>query len=255
MRTLNGGKRIRDGQNELIFEFTRFVRAFRPKTVMLENVPGLADNYRVNRFVRDLERLGYSSEYRVVDAADFGVPQRRRRMILLASRGKALSFPECSLPRTTVAAAIGGLPPPGDTGDALHDLKENRAQRVVALIRHIPLDGGSRKDAPRRFLLECHRRLQGFYDVYGRMAWNDVAPTITSGCHNPSKGRFLHPSHDRAITLREAALLQTFPPGYYFSMARGKEHVALLIGNALPPLLIKRVALPIAQHLTDANGR
>lgn len=88
--------------------------------------------------------------------------------------------------------------------------------------------------------LECHRRSNGFYDVYGRMKWDDVAPTITAGCINPSKGRFLHPEMNRAVTLREAALLQSFPVDYRFSLRRGRFAIAEMIGNALPPLLVEK---------------
>jgi DNA (cytosine-5)-methyltransferase 1 len=249
MRTLNGRKIIRDSRNDLIFEFLRFVDEFHPKALMLENVPGLATDRRLNVFVDAITDLGYACESRVVDAAEYGVPQRRRRMILLASRVCPVRFPEPHRKRKTVFDAIGALAPPGHTGDALHDAPEQRAAHVLDLIRHIPHDGGSRRDAPRRFALKCHQRFDGFHDVYGRMSWNDVSPTITSGCNNPSKGRFLHPEQDRAISLREAALLQTFPRRYFFSLARGKEHAALLIGNALPPRLIAAVARPLARAI------
>lgn len=249
MRTQNGGRRVIDKQNNLVFEFLRVARVLRPKAVMMENVPALAKNHRTKRLLRELRKLGYVVQCRVVDAADFGVPQRRRRMILIGTLGDALAFPEGSYRRTTVAGAIRGLPRPGNSGDELHDLPERRSENVKELIRSIPKDGGSRRDAPAKFTLACHRRTQGFSDVYGRMAWGNVAPTITGGCHNPSKGRFLHPTQNRTITLREAALLQTFPRQYQFSLEGGKERAALIIGNALPPRLISRVAKPIRMHI------
>lgn len=249
MRTLNGGKRVVDGRNDLIFEFLRFVRGLRPKMIMMENVPGLARDRRIREFISQVERLGYHCAMRVVDAADYGVPQRRRRMILLAARRSSAPFATPAKARRSVADAIKKLPKAGQSGDALHDLPENRAEHVRELIRSIPRNGGSRTDAPQRFQLACHRKVDGFFDVYGRMAWDDVSPTITSGCHNPSKGRFLHPTEHRAITLREAALLQTFPRRYFFSLDGGKEHAALLIGNALPPALIRRFASPLAKRL------
>jgi DNA (cytosine-5)-methyltransferase 1 len=138
----------------------------------------------------------------------------------------------------TVRDAIGDLPLAGKSGDPLHDAPEKRSEKVARLIALVPKDGGSRSDLPKRLRLKCHQRFDGFYDVYGRMAWNDVAPTITSGCHNPSKGRFLHPTRNRAITLREAALLQGFPVDYKFPAEIKKERVSLMIGNALPPPLI-----------------
>jgi len=120
---------------------------------------------------------------------------------------------------------------------------------VRGLIRLIPKNGGSRTDLKFAAQLKCHRKCDGFHDVYGRMAWDDVAPTITGGCFNPSKGRFLHPVRHRAITLREAALLQTFPPTYFFSLKRGKSNAAQMIGNALPPEFIRRHAQSIAKFV------
>ena len=109
------------------------------------------------------------------------------------------------------------------------------SEKVADLIREIPCDGGSRTDLGADRQLPCHKRMQGFRDIYGRMSWDDVAPTITGGCINPSKGRFLHPDQDRAITLREAALLQSFPRSYIVPMVRGLNPAAVLVGNAFPP--------------------
>jgi DNA (cytosine-5)-methyltransferase 1 len=121
----------------------------------------------------------------------------------------------------------------------LHDIKERRSAATRRRISLIPKDGGSRTDLPEEEQLECHKKCDGFKDVYGRMAWNKPAPTITSGCTNPSKGRFLHPEENRAITLREASMLQSFPRGYKFPADKTKGEIALLIGNALPSKLIK----------------
>src|SRR5690606_18933389 len=113
-----------------------------------------------------------------------------------------------------------------------------------------PKNGGSRSDLPKELWLSCHLKRPGSYkDVYGRMAWSDVSPTITGGCISPSKGRFIHPEQDRAITLREAALLQTFPDNYKFSLRKGKDFAALMIGNALPPVLIHAHAKQFKAHL------
>jgi DNA (cytosine-5)-methyltransferase 1 len=150
----------------------------------------------------------------------------------------------------TVRGAIGRLAKPGKSRDALHNLPEIRSGKVLKLIRDIPKDGGSRTDLPKSRQLKCHKNQSGFNDIYGRMAWDDVAPTITSGCFNPSKGRFLHPNQNRAITMREAALLQSFPKDYVFDPAIGKQTIALMIGNALPPEFIRRNALRLRQSLS-----
>lgn len=239
VRTLNGSRTIDDARNDLLFDFFRFVRVFQPRAVMLENVPGLADDQRFRDFLTKLRSLKYRAEYQIVNAADYGVPQRRKRLILLAhAKHGDVEFPPASTEVATVRQAIGGLPLAGKSGDPLHDLPERRSNSVSKLIALVPKDGGSRSALPRRLRLKCHQKLDGFHDIYGRLAWNDVAPTITSGCHNPSKGRFLHPVHNRAITLREAAVLQGLPLEYKFPAQLKKERIALMIGNALPPPLI-----------------
>ena|SRR5882762_1835895 len=242
IRNLNGARRIRDPRNDLVFDFLRFVRVLMPKAIMLENVPRLGKNRRFAIFCKALSRLGYKYEYRVLNAADYGVPQRRRRLILLASRSRTVSFAAPAVRQRTVREAIGWLPHPRKTRDALHCVKEGRSERIRDLIRRIPRNGGSRKSLGTNSQLGCHQRCDGFKDVYGRLAWNQVAPTITSGCFNPSKGRFLHPTQNRTLTLREAALLQSFPKTYAFSMRRGKTGAASLIGNALPPEFVRRHA-------------
>ncbi len=190
-----------------------------------------------------------------MDAADFGVPQRRHRMILLAGRFGPTSFASPEIERCSVRDAIGSLPPAGQSGDPLHDLSEKRSERIMDLIRSVPKDGGSRRDLGYDRQLACHMKCDGFSDVYGRMTWSDVAPTITSGCFNPSKGRFLHPEQDRAVTLREAALLQAFPRDYFFSQRRGKQAAAELIGNALPPEFVQRHAQSIISYLSSVGGQ
>lgn len=256
MRTLNGHRDVDDDRNDLVLQVERFVRGLRPRAVMLENVPGLLSDHRLSHLRQAMEHLGYMATTQVLDVSMFGVPQRRRRMILVAGRGRTIPLAAPEPRTTTVREAIGFLPAPGSTGDPLHDLSEQRQPRVRKLIAQIPKDGGSRSDLGVEAQLDCHRRCDGFHDVYGRMSWDEVAPTITSGCVNPSKGRFLHPEQDRAITLREAALLQGFPLGYKFSLRRGKYSTAAMIGNALPPEFVRRHARRILEQLgADATAR
>lgn len=238
LRTRNKVASIDDPRNNLVLEFQRFAEAFRPQNVLLENVPSLQTDARFQAFVSALKGMGYKCLVKVIDAADYGVPQRRRRLIMLASLVGTPVLPEPVAERRTVRAALKGMVEPGDIDDPLHSIPENRSEAVRRVIELIPKDGGSRRDLPANLVLECHKKSSGFSDVYGRMAWDKVAPTITSGCHNPSKGRFLHPEANRTITLREAALLQGFPPDYKFVVGHGKESIALMIGNALPPPLI-----------------
>jgi DNA (cytosine-5)-methyltransferase 1 len=244
MRTLNGSREVDDERNDLIFDFLRFAEELYPKSLIMENVPALLGDRRTHEVCDRLDRLGYSCITAVLDAADYGVPQRRKRMLLLASRTGPVAFPPTVPDRSTVRHAIEALAEPGSSGDSVHDLPAKRAPHVLKLIRAIPKDGGSRSDLGPERQLPCHRKCDGFKDVYGRMRWDDVSPTITSGCVNPSKGRFLHPEQDRAITLREAALLQGFSPDYVFPVALGRYPLATLIGNAVPaPLVVRQVSV------------
>lgn len=251
--TLNGKNVVKDDRNDLIFEFMRFVRNLLPKAIMMENVPGIAKDKRMKKVLAELKRLGYKCTTAVLDAAEYGVPQRRRRFILLAGRRTQIRLAPKARSKPVVRNAFENLEK-RRRHDPLHNYKEKRSQKVKRIIRLIPKNGGSRLALGPKDQLKCHKACDGFNDVYGRMSWDRVAPTITTGCYNPSKGRFLHPTRNRAITLREAALLQTFPPSYFFSLARGRAAVAEMIGNALPPEFIRRHALKIIQVLEDSDG-
>lgn len=249
LTTLNGKFEVDDERNDLVLEFLRYVEFLLPKTVMLENVPKLAEDKRFDLLCKRLKKLDYYVKWDILNAADYGVPQRRRRLILMASQLGKLQFAPKSRKRRTVRDAIRSLPRPGRSGDTIHDFPEYRSKRIRNLIKQISKNGGSRAELGISKQLECHKRCRGFEDIYGRMAWDKVAPTITSGCCNPSKGRYLHPTCNRGITMREAALLQSFPLKYHFCDARGKSHVAEMIGNALPPTFVRSHARIIYERL------
>lgn len=239
LRKRNRIRAARDNRNALIDDFARYVRVFKPKLVMMENVPGLEDHYRFNELVIQLQILKYHVHYEVLDVADYGVPQRRKRLILVAALKKPPTLAKPDLKRVTVRKVIGRLAEPGHSRDPIHNISAKHTAHVQSIIQAIPANGGSRSQLPVNLRLKCHEATNGFKDVYGRMVWNDVSPTITSGCTNPSKGRFLHPEQNRAITLREAAMLQGFPKNYKFNISHGKTAIALMIGNALPPPFIE----------------
>lgn len=256
LRTRKKAIAVDDDRNDLLFEYLRFVKAFMPKALMMENVPALMKDVRMKRFLPSLADLGYDvypDSVRIEDAARYGVPQRRRRMIMQILRDGRVPFPQVTEPITVREYfSRTNLNPVGQANDPLHDYLSKRTTKITELIKAIPKDGGSRFALPDHLVLPCHKRNPGgFVDVYGRMKWDDVAPTITGGCGNPSKGRYLHPEEDRAISLREAAILQTFPVDYKFSLNRGRGKVALMIGNALPPEFIKRHAQVIAEQLKN----
>jgi DNA (cytosine-5)-methyltransferase 1 len=248
LRTKHQRTSVEDERNDLVAEFGRFAEALRPKALMMENVPGLANDARLATLLPRLRELGYELTHGVLDAADYGVPQRRRRFVLLGVLGQAVSFAAPTGRRRTVRQTIARLPSPERSDDPLHNHGEKRSENVRRRIADIPPESGLRLLGADR-QLPCHRRTNGFYDVYGRMAWDEPAPTITGGCINPSKGRFLHPDQPRAVTLREAALLQSFPPRYRFPLDRGKYRAADLIGNALPPRFVERQAAQLAAVL------
>ncbi|MCA3033906.1 MAG: DNA cytosine methyltransferase, partial [Rhodocyclaceae bacterium] len=198
LRTRKQSNSVPDQRNDLVFEMLRFVRAMRPRAVMMENVPTLAADPRMKSLLTSLAKLGYAvneSSVRIEDAADYGVPQRRKRMIMIVSRVGRLAQAR-KVPHATVrdAFARAALPPVGRANDPLHDHIPVRTAKVAKIIEAIPRDGGSRTSLPKSLQLPCHlRHPDGFKDVYGRMKWDAVAPTMTGGCGNPSKGRYLHP--------------------------------------------------------------
>jgi len=247
MTTLNGRYDRNDDRNNLVFQYLRIIQGLRPKAVMMENVPDLLKDGRSATLKRELEALGYVCKMDVLDTSKYGVPQRRRRFVLVAGHGQAIEFAKEVKGRRTVQQAFAKLRRPKT--DVLHNLAYRPSPAVLERIKLTPKDGGSRGDLGQEYQLACHKKSDGFKDVYGRMAWNKPAPTITGGCFNPSKGRFLHPEENRPISMREAALLQSFPPDYRFSLMRGKTGVAQMIGNALPPEFIRRHASIITEFL------
>ena len=156
-------------------------------------------------------------------------------------------------PRRTVAQAIRGLRPLGsgerDPDDALHAARRH-SPIALRRLEAVPPNGGSRSSLPPSLAMRCHAGKRGYPDVYGRMAWDDVAPTLTTGCTDVTRGRFAHPEQHRAITLREAALLQSFPPGYVFHGTVGR--VAVQIGNAVPVAMVAAMVPALVDAVADA---
>jgi len=247
MRTRNKAVCVDDPRNDLVLEFFRFVEGLRPRAVMVENVPGAAKYAGFIAFCEKMKSLGYIGGYRVLNAADYGVPQRRLRMIYLAGLGREIPFPDKIAETKTVWDAIGSLPRAGQSGDPAHDVTENRSPRIMEIIRHTPKDGGSHRDIPESLRI---KRPGAYKDIYGRLAWKGVAPTIHGECLNPGGYRALHPEEDRALTPREAALLQGFPRDYTFATT-SKTAIAKMIGNAMPPPLAKAVCESVREWLRE----
>ena len=222
-----------DKRNCLITDFQRIVGETMLAAVFLENVPGIENYYRFTEFLRALRRWGYEITCETLDLGDYAVPQRRKRIVVLAGLGFKIELPTKARVTRTVRWAIGDLKPPGERRNPLHRQVTDHSPAILTRIKAIPKDGGSRKSWSRHLALECHDNFNGFKDVYGRMGWDELAPTITGGCINASKGRFVHPEQDRAITLFEAILLQSFPRSYDFSLDKGRYPAAEMIGKRL----------------------
>ena len=255
VRRLNKKKSVRDPRNSLILDYLRLVKELKPLTIMLENVAALKDYYLFKFLMRSLELLGYKIDYDVVNIADYGVPQRRKRLVMVGSLLDKIEVTPATRELKTVRDAIGNLTSIKKTRDALHRITVGHKIKVKKMIELIPHNGGSRADLPKRYELNCHKKQSiGFKDIYGRLRWDDVSSTITGGCLNPSKGRFLHPTENRVITPREAALLQTFPAKYQFPINIPKGELAALIGNALPPKFSRIQAKHIMNHIKKYHG-
>lgn len=253
-------KRGKDKRGTLIFEAVRFARVLRPRCIFFENVSGLASGRNsslIRKLGDELQDLGYYlSKPRRVNASDLGVPQRRIRCVMLAapSKGAIAMFESAQFNHATctVRDVIGDLPPlqngESDPHDPLHFARVH-SSIVIARLSNIPPDGGSRSALPDHLTLSCHRgrESKSFSDVYGRMKWDDVAPTLTSGCTDVTRGRYAHPEQHRAITLREAAQLQTFPRSYQFVGTR--RQIATQIGNAVPIAMLEAMLPSIREVL------
>jgi len=246
-----------------MYRFMTLIKRLKPEIVSMENVPDLSNTHKYEifgRFVETLHSLGYDVSFKTVDTSRYGVPQRRRRLVLLASRLGGISL----IPEThdkgalvTVRDAIGSLPRlkdgTVDPHDALHrasKLSAKNKKRIVAT----PKDGGSAKSWARDLIPKCYRKKSGksyMATVYGRMRWNDPAPTMTTNCTTLGTGRFGHPSQNRAISLREAAILQSFPDYYEFGRENeiGVTRISTHIGNAVPVLLGRAIGKSLKNHL------
>lgn len=251
VRRRNRSRMVSDDRNWLIDDFTRLIGEILPTAVFMENVPGIENYVRFREFTAALRKLGYCVTWKTLQLGEYGVPQKRRRVVVLAGHGFDIEMPKEAKITRTVRWAIGDLKRPRDHHSPLHREVAKHGSIVKERISAIPKNGGSRADWPRSLELDCHSKFHGFRDVYGRMAWDKQAPTITGGCINASKGRFLHPRQDRTITLHEAALLQSFPRRYTFSLENGRYPAARMIGNALPPEFARRVGVVISRALAE----
>lgn len=254
----------KDIRNLLVLKYEKLIEEVYPRCFVMENVSGIAGKRGktiLHRLISNTKKAGYNVSLQLLNAQDYGVPQRRKRYIIVGVRKDICSqfeYPKPSMVKKTVRDTIGDLPePPIDGSDhpeiSLHR-RDKLSKKNLARINSIT-QGQGRDALPRKLLTKCHRissTVIGHRNVYGRMAWDDVAPTITARFDSFTRGQFGHPDQPRTISLREGALLQTFPIDFTF--VGNKVDVARQIGNAVPPVLAESIGKSIVKCLAQ-KGR
>ncbi len=236
--------------------FGRLAKKLKPDLVTMENVPQLADHPVFEQLLKSL--AGYKKWWAVLECASIGVPQTRKRLVLLASRlgSKGLELTKDAAHDATVRQVIGALPAirAGEShpDDELHMAPSLSLLNLSRIKASRP--GGTWRDWPSELQATCHQKTTGatYPSVYGRIEWDRPAPTITTQCFGYGNGRFGHPEQDRAISLREAAMLQTFPETYAFAPEGAPikfNKMGRLIGNAVPVRLGEAIAKSLAAHV------
>ena len=246
-----------DFRNTLVGRFAEIAVELNPKMIIMENVPDLLAKkhwHHYQAFKDTVEAAGYHIAVKILGMADYGTPQSRFRTVLIAARDFIPTLPEPVLSPDqyrTVRDAIGTLPPlkagGKDPDDPMHITSRHRKE-TIEILKQVPKDGGN---SPQGVGPECLDRVAGFYDVYGRLAWDKTAVTITARCRTPSCGRFVHPEQDRGLSVREAALLQGFPKDFYFEGPFDDKYKQ--IGNAVSPIFSTRLAGHVLSMLAGKN--
>ncbi|MGR9253037.1 DNA cytosine methyltransferase [Rhizobium leguminosarum] len=260
--TYSQSRKTEDDRWKLLKQFQRLAIAVRPEIVTMENVPGLASQTVWKEFVQALYEANYNVSWQEVACEEYGIPQRRRRLVLLASQLGAIKLHKPDkVEALTVKDVIGNLPVI-NAGEAspLDPLHASSALTVTNMARiRASKPGGTWRDWPEEMRSPCHRKETGktYPSVYGRMEWNKPAPTMTTQCYGFGNGRFGHPEQDRAISLREAAILQSFPENYDFIPKDQKvsfSRLGTLIGNAVPPKLGEAIGISILHHISSDHS-
>lgn len=248
----------------LLTKFGRLVSATEPDIVSMENVTRLGSSRVFTNFLRRLKRHDYHVDWRSCYGPAYGLPQSRRRLMLLASRFGPITVPTGDVPAesyATVRATIGKLPAITSGGvskaDPLHCARQLSPINLKRIRASQP--GGTWLDWPENLRAPCHRKASGqtFKNVYARMEWDKPSPTITTLFHNFGTGRFGHPDQDRPLSLREAAMLQGFPKGYALvrsGQSVSFDHLGRLIGNAVPPPMASALGAAVVAHVAQFAG-
>lgn len=274
-----GKRNANDPKNELVYQYIRLINELHPTFILMENVPGMSRGVGSKIFSQVVEALetNYIIAYKILNAADYGVPQMRKRLVLHGVRKDVYTLLDSNLekpisllpnpthcecptvdnpllsPWETVEKAIMAFPPleAGETYSGNLDIHNHQCRSLSATnierLKYIHSQNGSRNCLPDNLVLQCHRNHKTHTDTYGVMALNRPAPTLTSGCTTISKGRYGHPTQNRGISLREAAKLQSFPDDFVFYGTLSS--ISLQIGNAVPPLLAQASARNILKYM------
>ena len=257
----------KDKRWQLLYEFSRLIKEVKPDIVSMENVPNLLNFKKepiFDNFIDELKKEGFFIWYSIVYAPDYGIAQKRKRLILLASKlGEIELIKPTHKPEEylTVRDVIGNLEKI-EAGESSKDDFLHRASKIsdknLQRIRHSK-PGGSWRDWDDSLKLQCHTKKRGktYVSVYGRMKWDEPSPTMTTFCTGIGNGRFGHPEQDRAISLREASLLQSFPKSYKFVDKKENlkfRQVTKQIGNAVPPKLGEVIGKSIIKHLEEIKN-
>ena len=255
------GNKEKKDRYYLIDEFLRIIKDISPDVVSLENVPGIEKEKVFEKFISDLAKFGYFVTYKIVYCPDYGVPQKRKRLVLLASKlGEIELIEPTHSPNSyvTVRDAISGLPSivAGQSNDS--DSMHRSAKLSSINVKRIKQSkqGGTWRDWDENLRLKCHIKDSGksYPSVYGRMEWDKPSPTITTQFYGYGNGRFGHPEQDRALSFREGAILQSFPEKYIFvenseETVINSRDLGIQIGNAVPPKLGEAIGRSILKHL------
>ena len=244
---------------ELLNYFLSIIEGIKPDIISMENVPQLVTKKIFEEFVKTLRKLKYFVSYEIVNCANYGVPQKRNRLVLLASKyGEINLIPATHKNPITVKESIGHLEPIPDGGKSTTD-PLHRASRLTEINRkriRQSVQGGTWEDWDKNLLLNCHKKDtgKGYKSVYGRMKWDKPSPTITTQFYGYGNGRFGHPVQNRALSLREGAILQSFPENYDLGLGNENYNMRKIgthIGNAVPVKLAEAIGISILEHLTQ----
>ncbi|XOB64259.1 DNA cytosine methyltransferase [Deferribacteres bacterium DY0037] len=261
---------LNDPRNKLVLDFLNIITKIDPDAIMMENVPGIVKKGKavLDKFIEQLEKLNYHVTFKVLQVANYGVPQLRKRFVLFACKKTAIPMPQATHSET----GNNGLQKWVSLKELFeqHQLQEPITMKEAEdeslfkkynwnIVRNLSdlskkrlqylKPGSNRFSIPDELRPPCHKgNNKGFSNVYARMSWSSPSPTITSGCTTMSAGRFLHPEKNRTISVREAALIQTFPVDYIFT-PKEMEHVCKLVGNALPCHFAEVLTRHFLEHL------